>query len=356
MKNLLYSSLTLAFVYLFSSCANDDFVPPTTTGGTVNTTEWLIPTDEVRDGGPGKDGIPSIDSPGFDDIASTDYMDSDDLIIGFKVGEEVRAYTHPVLDWHEIVNDRIGDVNIALTYCPLTGTAIGWDRKINGFVTTFGVSGLLYNSNLIPYDRNTNSNWSQIRLDCVNGALAGREIELFQVVETTWETWQAMYPDSKILTTFTGFSRQYGTYPYGNYRTSEDLIFPVSRTDNRLHPKERVLGLIVEGKVKAYTFDSFETAAVVEDNFNELDLIVAGSKADNYLVAFQRTHEGLTFSAFSNPEFPDVIMKDDEGNEWNIFGEAVVGPRVGERLDNVTSFIGYWFSWAAFYSDVEIFE
>jgi len=142
------------------------------------------------------------------------------LVIGFAQGDDARAYPHFILDWHEIVNDRVGDIHIAVTYCPLTGTGIGWEREINGSVTTFGVSGLLFNSNLIPYDRNTDSNWSQIRLDCVNGDLIGTEAETHVLVETTWKT---MYPKTLVMSMNTGYNRSYGNYPYGNYRTAREI-------------------------------------------------------------------------------------------------------------------------------------
>ena len=124
---------------------------------------WSIPNEQVLDGGPGKDGIPSVDNPIFYDISQNTVYEEEDLVVGYKRDTAARAYPHVVLDWHEIVNDEINGFPMTITYCPLTGTAIGWDRTIDGNVTTFGVSGLLYNSNLIPYDRRTNSNWSQMQ-------------------------------------------------------------------------------------------------------------------------------------------------------------------------------------------------
>ena len=135
--------------------------------------EWLIPSGEVQDGGPGKDGIPSIDQPQFNTSEAVDFPSENDLIVGMVNDGIAKAYPHPILDWHEIVNDNIGDKAVALTYCPLTGTAIAWNRTINGETTTFGVSGKLYNSNLIPYDRATDSYWSQAKLECVNGEEIG---------------------------------------------------------------------------------------------------------------------------------------------------------------------------------------
>ena len=120
----------------------------------------------------------------------------------------------------------------------MTGTGIGWDRMIEGQETEFGVSGLIYNTNLMPYDRRTNSTWSQQRLDCVNGELRGTRINTYSFVETTWATLKAFYPDAEVLTTQTGFSRNYGNYPYDDYRTSSATIFPVTNIDSRLHPKK----------------------------------------------------------------------------------------------------------------------
>ena len=221
--------------------------------GNDNDDDWSIPRSEIFDGGPGKDGIPALTEPQFIPAAEADYLDEDDLVIGFVNGDIAKAYPHSILDWHEIINDRVGDVNISVTYCPLTGTGIGWNRDIDGLTTTFGVSGLLYNSNLIPYDRRTDSNWSQIRLDCVNGKMMGTEIETFTLVETTWKTWKEMYPSTTVVSTKTGHSRNYGKYPYGTYRTNNSyLIFPVSNKDARIPNKDRVHGIVTSGNTKVY--------------------------------------------------------------------------------------------------------
>ncbi|MFQ5448036.1 MAG: DUF3179 domain-containing (seleno)protein, partial [Saprospiraceae bacterium] len=238
------------------------------------------------------------------------------------------------------------------------GTGIGWVRQVNGFITTFGVSGLLYNTNLIPYDRNSDSNWSQMLLKSVNGPLIGKEIETYPLVETTWQTWKAMYPNSKIMNTNTGFNRSYGVYPYGGYKTNEQLIFPVKPDDTRLPRKERGLGIIVDGKAKFYRFEQFDApVAVHQDVFKGVELVVVGSSHQNFMAAYNRQlPDGtmLEFSAVVETGNP-VVMTDNEGNEWNIFGEAVSGPRAGSALTPTESFIGYWFSWGAFYPNAEIF-
>lgn len=320
---------------------------------------WLIPQNEIRDGGPGKDGIPSIDNPNFVETSRVDYLGDNNLVVGIKIGDEIRAYPHIILDWHEIVNDQLCNLAIALNYCPLTGTAIGWNRTINGTVTTFGVSGLLYNTNLIPYDRLTSSNWSQMRLDCVEGDLQGQNAEIYPVVETTWANWKKRYPDSKVLALSTGFNRQYGRYPYGDYRTSDQLIFPVNNRDDRLPLKERVLGIIANEKVKVYRFESVSKGVnnVIQDQISSTNIVVFGSQEDNYLVAYEgRAEDGtaLDFTAFEGAG--EAVAVDNEGNEWNVFGEAISGDRTGQKLLPTRSYIGYFFSWAAFYPDLQIYE
>jgi hypothetical protein len=326
--------------------------------GPGGTKDWSIPLDEVFDGGPGKDGIPALTDPEFISAESAEYLDDEDLVIGFVVGNEARAYPHQILDWHEIVNDQLGDINIAVTYCPLTGTGIGWNREIDGKVTTFGVSGLLYNSNLIPYDRETDSNWSQMRLDCVNGELKGREVETYPMVETTWLTWKEMYPDTRVLSRNTGYNRSYGRYPYGDYRTDDDfLLFPVANEDDRIPNKERVLGVLQDGTVRVYRFTDFgESVHVLQDTLKGNDLVIVGSEEHNFMLAFRNNtadKKGLSFSAVQD-QFP-VVLTDNEGNLWDVNGRAVAGPSIGDRLGIMPSFMGYWFSFAAFYPDLTIY-
>ncbi|HHH49598.1 MAG TPA: DUF3179 domain-containing protein, partial [Saprospiraceae bacterium] len=198
MKIFKYKLLFFVLFLGFLSCSKDSSSSPIDNSGNGNGNPsgnadlWSIPFEEVRDGGPGKDGIPSVDNPQFTSIENINYLKEDDLIIGYRIGGELRGYPHPILDWHEIVNDSNGTQNTTITYCPLTGTGIAWNREFNGKVTTFGVSGLLYNSNLIPYDRATDSNWSQMLLKGVNGQMINTKVKTSSVFETTWATWKKM--------------------------------------------------------------------------------------------------------------------------------------------------------------------
>lgn len=364
--------LILAAAFLPAACSDSGsslsqgpISPVGGANGPAGQGDWLIPESEVLDGGPGKDGIPSIDNPVFvtarDPQGRLSWMDDEDLILAIKIGDEIRGYPHPVLDWHEIINDDLGETSVAITYCPLTGTGIGWDRMVDGRKTTFGVSGLLYNSNLIPYDRATDSYWSQMRLDCVNGALIGTEAQTYQLVELPWKLWREWFPDAKVAVgSAAGLARPYDRYPYNDYRTQSGTLFPVDgQNDNRLPDKERVLGIIQHKSAFIFPFSAFtaEKVNVRTASFGEERIVAFGSNRLNFLVAYYTKLEDGTpiedFTPISNED--EIVARDSEGNKWNIFGEAVSGPRQGRRLQPTGGLIGYWFTWPAFYKDTRIF-
>lgn len=319
-----------------------------------NTSEWLIPSDEVRDGGPGKDGIPSVDNPRFISVSDVNFMSDNDLIVGVFYNGVIKGYPHPILDWHEIVNDEIDDRKVALTYCPLTGTAIAWNREVDGRTTTFGVSGKLYNNNLIPYDRETDSYWSQIGLNCVNGERIEMKAEVFPVVEMNWKTWKTYFPDSEVMSLETGFSRNYDNYPYGDYRTNNSFfLFPRNPADDRLPSKQRVLGLLNNGNNKAYSIENFQEPNVIYDKVGVDNFIIIGSKEAKFIVAFK--DEGLLGDlSFSLEELP-IIGTDSNGNQLDISGKVVAGPLAGTQLEQPDAFIGYWFSFGSFYPGIDIY-
>ena len=356
------SILFTAIFVLFFACNQDNDPTAVTPGGdTLFSGDWSIDKDKVKSGGPGVDGIPALENPNIISASEATYLSDNDLVIGYKVGNDIRAYPHKILDWHEIINDEIGGEKVAITYCPLTGTTIAWDRNIDGGTTTFGVSGLLFNSNLIPYDRKTGSAWSQMKLEAVNGKIIGTIIETHPTVETTWKTWKEMYPETKVVSTNTGISRNYSSFPYfiggKDYRTDPFIIFPIDTDDDRLPRKERVLGVIVGDATKAYKIAGMTSSTtVIHDEVNGETLVIIGSEEKNYIVSYKRTLEDntkLTFTAIENQGA--VVMKDNEGNEWNVFGEAVSGNRKGQKLVKTTSYIGYWFAWGTFYPGLEIY-
>jgi len=352
-----YSSFKLILItLLFVQCGKD---PISSTGPGANGDEWLIPIEQVRDGGPGKDGIPSIDNPQFDDIVDVSTLNNNDLVVVSKLGNQVYVYPHEIMDWHEIVNHFTSDGDLAMTYCPLTGTAIGWNAMVNGQRSEFGVSGLLYNSNLMPYDRATNSTWSQMRLDCVNGPSINTKIELIHLMETEFGTAKTMFPGAEVMNTNTGISRSYGQYPYGSYRTNSQLIFPVDgELDETLHPKERVLGVQVNNDAVALTFDSFDQneSLVIETMVGGKDVVVIGNKNLNFMVAFENNLRGSKVNLSGLEVNGEGVAQDDNGNIFNAFGEIISGPNSGDKLSEVTNYIGYWFAWAAFDQGISLID
>ena len=219
---------------------------------------WLVPVNEIVDGGPGRDGIPALNYPSYKKLSSVQFMEDDDLVLGLSINGEIRAYPHKILNYHEIINDTIQGMPVVISYCPLTGTGMWWESTSTGSLLTYGVSGLLYNSNLILYDHETDSKWVQMRLDCINGKYKGTRQLPQRMIQTTWKTWKKMYPRSKVLSANTGFDRPYDVYPYGFYRTNLLLLFPVTPLDLRRPPKEIVHGIVVRDHAKVYRFNSFE--------------------------------------------------------------------------------------------------
>lgn len=197
----------------------------------------------LRSGGPPPDGIPAIDEPRFDDADEAD-LEPNDIVIGFQHNGEARAYPQKILVWHEIVNDRVGGLNVAVTYCPLTATAQAFERG----ETTLGVSGQLLNSNLVMFDRETKSLFPQINATGVKGEHRGKTLAEMNVIWTTWERWRSVHPETRVLTERTGHLRNYSRDPYGSYNplggyyTQASTIFPLMHSSDLHHPKEMVVG------------------------------------------------------------------------------------------------------------------
>jgi len=321
---------------------------------------WLVPCQQVVDGGSGVDGIPSIDSPSFSNVQDVEFLEDWELVLGVKVGDAVKAYPHVILYYHEIVNDLVDDIPIAVTFCPLTGSGIGWHREIDGDTTEFGVSGLIHKNNLIPYDRKTGSRWSQMLAKSINGELIGMEIEKIQMVEMSWGVWKQAYPESKVLNTNTGFERNYEKYLYGEDYSDDNsrILFPVYNPDERLDAKTLVHGIISESVSKVYPIDIFDSGLeVINDEFEGQKIIVVGSTEFQLAVSYNRTLNDGTILEFegSQRNFP-VIATDNEGNVWDVFGIAIEGPRKGDKLKPTGGYNAYWFAWADFFNFSQIYR
>lgn len=224
-----------------------------------------IPLADIRAGGPPRDGIPSIDRPKFIPAARVKYLDSDDMVVSVTHARETRAYPLRILVWHEIVNDRIDDLAINVSYCPLCGSSMVFDRTIEGRTLEFGVSGLLYQSDVLMYDRQTESLWSQLEMAAVSGPQVGRKLRLLPAQHMTWRAWKREHANGLVLSTDTGHNRDYGRQPYGDYERSPRLIFPVNSHRKDLPTKAWVAGVVIDGVARAYPHDRLPDGVLIED-------------------------------------------------------------------------------------------
>ena len=317
---------------------------------------WLIPLTYVADGGPGVDGIPALEGPVFESAATITTVAPQDLVVAVRSEGQVKVYPHDIMDYHEIVNDGLATQPFIMSYCPLTGSAVAWPGRTSDVDSTFGVSGLLYNSNLILYDRQTETLWSQMLEIGVNGPRISQTPTNLPLVETTFETVMSMYPDAVVMTRDTGHDFPYDEYPYGDYLDRHNLLFPVARQDGRMGNKQRVVGIHEVTNAKVYQLGAFgATTQTINDQFNEQPIVVVGNSAMSFGIIYSRELADGTILSFEplQDDLPNV-MADSEGNVWDIFGQAVSGPRVGEQLDTPQSYIAYWFAWAAHFDQVEI--
>ncbi len=275
-----------------------------------------VPIDEIRKTGVRRDGIPSIDDPKFVTADGADFLRDDDRVIGVYRNGLARAYPIRILDHHEVVNDVFDGEAILVTYCPLCYTGMVFSAQASDFSLKFGVSGLLYNSDVLLYDRTTGSLWSQILSTAITGPLKGMKLPAVPASHTTWRQWRERHPSTTILSTDTGYRRDYRRSPYLDYSRSRALMFPVKEKNDKFRNKALVLGVRLGTTSRAYPF-------------NEL-----------------RKHGADTFE--------DIIGAHQVTIEWSETDDfARVLDDGGEELPSI---IAYWFAWYAFHPDTEIFH
>ncbi|MEX2673760.1 MAG: DUF3179 domain-containing protein [Phycisphaeraceae bacterium] len=226
-----------------------------------NLDDLRIPRDEIRSGGPSKDAIPAITDPDVARVSEVDFLEPTDRMVAITIEGESRAYPIRLLNWHEAVNDQLGETPFAVTYCPLCDSASVFDRRMNGEVLEFGISGLLYNSNVLLYDRTHDALWSQIGFEAVSGPYAGQPLKHLPFELTTFAQWEADHPDATVATFDTGYARQYSRNPYEHYFQGDTLMFPVKQSDDRrLGEKQPLVGVQIGDVARAYPLEAIASA------------------------------------------------------------------------------------------------
>lgn len=343
-------------------CDTGSFGDDNSGSGGFNLDNCTIQTDRLVDGGVPRDGIPSLDgfTPGDDrlvekDASSASYLEDDNRIIGLLFGDQALAVPHNILWHHEIVNvDDWAGQTFAVTYCPLTGTSLAFDRSvIDG--AEFGVSGLLFNNNLTMFDRRDDESlWPQMNREANCGASVGTDLAMLPVMEMTWKKWRELHPNTKVISSETGFSRNYTTsgYPYGNpdpessYErpNNDNLLFDMP-IDDRRPPKERLLGIPNGDGGLAVPFgelDDGSEARAVEVTVGGTDMVVLWrADAEGAMAYHPRTQSGQSLSL----AVEDGRFVDETGRTWTLDGRAEDG---SARLEPVqTAYVAFWFAWAA---------
>lgn len=334
-----------------------------------DTSEWKtdfkkhsISLADIISGGPPKDGIPAIDKPSFDTVeGASKWLKPKEPVVLFVGNGDARAYPLQILIWHEIVNDTVGGVPATITFCPLCNTAIVFDRRLEGRVLDFGTTGKLRFSDLVMYDRQTESWWQQVTGEAIVGEQTGKRLTFLPAQIISWETFKSTFPGGKILNRNTGHFRSYGQNPYVGYddiRSSPFLY--TGPKDGRLPPMTRVVTVSIGNEDVAYPFSVLEKVRVVNDTVGGRPIVViyekgVASALDGSSIpdsrdvgtsaVFERRLEGkvLTFKAAQ-----DRVVDTQTGSTWTILGTATAGSLKGKRLTPVINGQHFWFSWAVF--------
>lgn len=307
-------------------------------------------------GGVPPDGIPPLDDPSFVPASQVDYLLQHEPVLGAVIDGDARAYPLRILDWHEMVNHRIGDRQVALAYCTLCGAGVLYATEVDGGVLTFSTSGLLYQSNKLMYDRQTETLWNHMTGSPVMGPLAGSGIvlERLPLVRATWEDWLARHPETLVLNIETGYSREYlPGAAYGDYPGSSELLFPIAQRSDLLPLKAEVFALLVEGEPRAYPLDVLAEARVVNDRVGDVPVVLISGR-DSGTRAYLRGDREFRPRSPVNGD-GSISLADQDGTTW-IAGEEALTVEDGDvHLERLGGHVTFWFGWFSFYPHTTVY-
>lgn len=324
-----------------------------------------VPLGEIVSGGPPKDGIPAIDRPQFVTVSQADdWLSPREPVVLVLEGNEAKAYPLQILIWHEIVNDVVGGRPIAVTYCPLCNTALAFDRRLDGKLLDFGTTGRLRYSDLVMYDRQTESWWQQATGDAIVGKLAGRKLEQVNAPLVSWNTFKSSSPNGLVLSRETGFNRPYGENPYARYddpKGSPIASFFRGRSDPRLPAMERVITVSLGGEDVAYSFRRLRDRPAVNDVIGGVPVAVFWSPGTASALDDPRIAQGrdIGSTAVFDRRLGDLVLKFEPesegrfrdqvtGSEFDLLGRAMSGALEGKKLKPIPHGNHFWFAWGVF--------
>ncbi len=312
-------------------------------GSSAKPENMKIRLEEITWGGVVVDGIPSLDNPKLIEAGDADYMQEDDLVFGVRINGDARAYPLRIMGWHEMFNETIGGVSVALAYCTLCGAGILFETQVEGRAAplVFGSSGFLYRSNKLMFDRETKSLWNQFTGEPVVGPLvnSGIKLKLRPVVITTWREWRSSNPSTRILSLETGHRRDYGSgVVYKDYFSSSELMFPtIVRDESRVKRKEYVFGIRGPAASKAWPVSVFGRGRVINDTVGNLPVVLIGNSLTRTVRAYERGDRNFGFAG-SQREIAGP------GGKWQVGETELAGPD-GAKLARVAGHVAYWFAW-----------
>ncbi|MGI8774124.1 MAG: DUF3179 domain-containing protein [Actinomycetota bacterium] len=337
--------------------------------------EPLVDVSEITSGGPPPDGIPPIDDPKFASVGEVTWLTEKEPVMVLEIEGDARAYPLQVMTWHEIVNDTVSGVPVTVTFCPLCNTAYGYVRpEVNGEVTTFGTSGSLYHSNLVMYDRASESWWPQALGEAVVGPLTGARLERIPTQIASWEDFRSEFPDGKVLSRDTGFDRRYGENPYPGYdNTDNEPFLFTGEVDGRLAAVERIIGIEEGDEVVAFPYFRLHEAGTgettaINDKIDGRPVAVfwlGGTVSALDAARFESSRDVGAAAAFDRRVGGRTLTFEAEGDQirdkqtlstWSIFGKATAGELEGEQLEPLDHHDSFWFDWAAFHPDTIVWD
>ena len=344
--------------------------PPDVSQFSTDFGKHTVSYSEFLSGGPPKDGIPAIDNPTYVSVEDASaWLGKREPVILLELGGKARAYPIQILMWHEIVNDTLGDIPVSVTFCPLCNTGIAFERTFDGQVLDFGTTGRLRYSNLVMYDRQTETWWQQATGEGIVGEYAGRQLTFVPASMVAWADFAAAHPDGTVLSRDTGYMRDYGRNPYAGYDDAYGSPFAYRgpQTPDALLPMARVVTVDLNDEAVAYPYDVLKDVRVVNDTVGGVPVAVfwapgTASALDSFSIAqgndvgavttFSRELNGQTLTFVLDG---DRIVDEGTGTEWDVLGRAIGGARAGEQLSPVISVNHFWFSWIAFKPETRVY-